>query len=145
MSESTEAPWRSDWSLFIDELADCLRASEDTDGLARRFGNQSVEWEGVLDRKQIDELAPSVNLALPEKHIDFGDGRVAMLKSVSLPLADSAIAGWQQIAEGTMVKFSAMVGAGVSPFPPVEVTNLRSGKTIVMIRLSEGAIVRINK
>ena len=66
MSETTEIPWQSNWNLFIDELTDCLRASEDINDLARRFGNQSIEWEGVLDRKQIDELAPSVNLALPE-------------------------------------------------------------------------------
>ena len=64
-----------------------------------------------------------------------------MLKGVSLPLADSAIADWQQIAEGTIVRFSAIVGAGESPFPPIEVTNLRSGKTIVMVRLSEGVLV----
>ncbi|WP_145246932.1 hypothetical protein [Aeoliella mucimassa] len=47
MSESTEAPWQSDWSLFIDELGGWLRTSEDTDELARRFGNQSIEWEGA--------------------------------------------------------------------------------------------------
>lgn len=141
MRESTKATWQSDWSSFVDVLAGCLQNTEETDALANRFGGKRVEWEGVLDCKQIDELAPSVNLALPEKHIDFGDGRVAILKSISLPLAESAVADWQQIAEGTKVKFSALVGAGESPFPPVEVTNLRSGRTIVMIRLSEGAPV----
>jgi hypothetical protein len=138
MNESTKTSWQSDWTKFVDELAGCLREGEDADKLANRFGGRLVEWEGTLDRKRIDELAASVNLALPEKRIDFGDGRVATVKSISLPLAESAAVDWQQIANGTKVKFSALVGAGESPFPPIEVVNLRSGKTIVTIRLSEG-------
>lgn len=130
--------WRIDWSSFIDEIASCLRAGIGTDELSIRFGNQGIEWEGVIDRKQIDELAPSVNLAMQEKQIDFGDGRLATLKSISLPLDESAINIWQQIPVGTRIKFSAQLGPGESPFAPIEAINLRSGKTIVMVRLTDG-------
>ena len=136
------APWQTSWSIFIDDLARSLRGNENASTLADLFGGRSIEWSGVLVGKRIEPMAPSVNLALPEEQIDFGDGRIATLKSISLPIAESAIVEWQQIPEGTKVAFSALLGSGASPFPPIEITNLRSGKTIVMIRLSEGIPVK---
>jgi hypothetical protein len=134
--------WQSNWDLFVDTLQNRLRAGDTPEALCERFGGRSVTWDGVLEEKSIDSLAPGVLVSLPNRQIELGEGRVVTLDGVSVPVADDSIADWKSLAIGTRFAFSAMLGSAGSPFPPIEVKHLRSGESVVFVRLSEGRPVR---
>jgi len=134
--------WQQDWSLFVATLADCLRAGDTSEKLAQRFGGKEVTWQGVLDEKNIDGLAPLVGITLPQKEIELGQGRSAILDGLSLPIAAHTIEQWSRLELGTPLTFTAILGPSGSLFAPIEVKILRSGRTIVFIRLADAVPVR---
>lgn len=140
--DSTEERWQSDWGLFIDTLSRLLTSGEGTVDVGEYFQGKDIEWVGVLTRKTLNGLAPSVAIQLPTSTIKIADQQVT-LNSVSVPLADSTLSDWIDVEEGSTVKFSATFGEGNTPFLPVEILELPSGKTALMIRLSDGSLVSI--
>lgn len=129
--------WQDNWEVFVDAVADSLRSGATPEALARHFGGKKVRWTGVLDEKNIDELAALVGIALPEKHLDLGQGRMTTLDGVSLPLATHYVADWNKLEVGTPVTFTATLGSATSTFPPIELKHLKSGRCVVMIRLTD--------
>jgi hypothetical protein len=100
-------------------------------------GGRVVTWSGVLEQKNLDHLSPSVSIDIPEKQVDIGEGRIVTLRGLSLPVAEQAIGDWNSLENGIPVTFTATLGSGGSPFAPIEVMGLRSGRYIIMIRLTD--------
>ena len=133
-----DSTWQHDWKTFVEMIAEKLRQHATSEELARLFRSKPVTWSGVLTEKLIDDLAPLVTIVMPVAQIDLGDSGVVDLSNQSVPVARNAIADWDAIPIGTAVTFTATLGAGMSPFVPVQVVRLTSGRTVVMIRLSDG-------
>jgi hypothetical protein len=143
MDDKPTSDWRRDWNLFVDELQMFLRTNEAPGDLSRHFGEQAVEWEGVLVEKQITDAWSGISLSMPRREVEFVDGRRAVLEHIGFPPKESAISEWENLSEGAKVRFSAVVGAGGGPFNSVDIHNLTSGRTIIMLCLREGAPVEI--
>jgi len=129
--------WMESWDLFTKAMERQLQGGATNEELSRFFGGKTVRWQGVIEHMGIDKVAPNVEVALPRRDIKFGDGREASLDGLSLLLADSAIDDWRALSPGTEVRFSATLGQGISPFLPIEIKTLKSGHTVVLIRLSD--------
>lgn len=92
--------------------------------------------------KNIDELSATVSVALPEKTIEFPDGRTVTLNSVALALADDAVADWVDLEIGVGVRFTANLGSRMAIFPPIEVRELSTGTIVVVVRVREGRLIQ---
>ena len=137
---TSESNWETSWDAFVDRLATSLKEGVGTAELSARFGGRRITWTGIVEGKQLNELSPSISIGLSERLIAFGDRRVATLNGLSLPVRESAVSDWQSVEVGSNIRFTATF-VDSSPFPPVEVKNLRSGRTIIMLRLSDGDLV----
>lgn len=133
--------WQQNWLVFVDALAERIHAGDSPEALARQFGGKTVTWEGTLDEKSIDELAPLVGIGMTMKKLDLGGGRSAFLDGVSLPVAKDSIESWSSLELGSRVRFTATLGSKLSTFPPVEAKHLKTGESVVMLRLSNGRLV----
>lgn len=129
-----ELAWQNDWKMFVDVLADQLQRR--VENLEAVFAAKSVRWSGVLAEKLLSEPAPMVTVVMPKAQINLGDRGVVNLSDKSLPVAQDAIGDWERIPIGTTLSFTAILGAEGSPFPAVQVKHLNSGRTIILIRLS---------
>lgn len=133
-----ESTWQRDWKTFVVVITEKLRQRATSEDLASLFSAKPVTWSGVLTEKSIDDLTPLVTIALSPSQIDLGELGIVDLSNQSVPAARNAVAAWDAIPIGTSVTFTAILGAGMSPFFPVQVVRLSSGRTVVMIRLSDG-------
>lgn len=132
--------WLESWESFTQVLERRLQAHATSEDLLRWYGGKTVRWRGVISRLDIDNLAPNVYITLAETVIDLGGGRETLLDVVSLPIADSAIEDWRGFCVGAEVTFEAtFLAHGDSPFPPIEVKTLKSGRTLVMLGLRDAA------
>lgn len=138
MEKHSDSDWQNSWGRFIGVLTEQLRKGATSEELAQQFGSKSVTWSGVLSEKRLDSLAPMVTIDLPIPRIDLGELGVVNVGEQSVPTARDAVVQWNDIPIGTAVSFTGTLDAGSSPFPPVEVIRLSSGRTLVMMRLSNG-------
>lgn len=127
--------WQNDWNEFLDALAESIR-TRGAEQCAQQFGGSTVEWSGVLAEKSLDCTAVSVTIQFPERRIDVGDGRSAVIDHVFLPVDGESVALWRPLRLGRTIQFSATFCAADSVFPPIEVKDLQDGPTIVMIRMT---------
>lgn len=134
--------WQYDWEAFITTLAEHLEKAGSQNRFNQYLLGKTVAWEGILDDKSIDNLAPTVGIGMPTKIIHLGVNQPAVVDGVSLPIANDSIDLWNALEVGCQVKFTATLGSEASIFPPIEVINLRTGESIVMIRLSDGRPIR---
>jgi hypothetical protein len=130
--------WQQDWITFAETVAEHLRVGDSPEMLARHFGGKTVTWKGTLDEKSIDELAQLVGVGMTTMKLDLGGGRSAVLDGVSLPIAKDTIDLWRSLEIGSSVTFTATLGSTLSLFPPVEAKHLKTGESVLMIRLSDG-------
>jgi len=130
--------WQQDWLVFVETVAEHLRAGDSPEMLTQHFGGKTVTWKGTLDEKSIDELAQLVGVGMTTMKLDLGDGRSAVLDGVSLPIAKDSIDLWGSLEIGSGVTFTATLGSLLSLFPPIEAKHLKTGESVVMIRLSDG-------
>lgn len=130
--------WQEDWESFVGVLGQLLRRGATPTELANHFGGKVVTWKGILDEKQLGEMAPCVGIELREMQLDLGPAGIVPVGGQSVPAASGAIADWESIPIGSQVTFSATLGDPQSPFSPVELIHLDSGRVIVMIRLNDG-------
>lgn len=141
MVSKMDISWDNSWDVFAEMISEKFRSGATSEEVSSELNGREVTWQGVLDRKDLDELAPSVGIALPVKELCLGEDRVATLSGIGLPVADSSVSEWGQLELGTPVVFKARMGCGNSPFLPVKMKTLRSGKTIILISFSEGVIL----
>jgi hypothetical protein len=130
--------WQEDWDGFVDLLAGLLRKGATTRELTDQFGGKVITWSGVLERKNLDHTSPSVSVDVPERQLDIGEGTTVPLSGLSLPVAEDAVGDWNRLENGSRLTFTATLGSQGSPFGPVEVMRLQSGRHIIMIRLVDG-------
>jgi hypothetical protein len=129
--------WQNDWSEFAKVIGVRLRQGAVPGAVALEFGSQMITWTGVLKEKWLDDLAPMVTIGLAEAEIQLKDSVSVPITELSVPVARDAVSNWQGIPVGTCVSFTAILG-GSSIFSPVEVKKLSTGRTLLMIRLSDG-------
>jgi hypothetical protein len=135
------AAWQSDWRLFANDLSEYLLTGVQPDQIAAIFAGRRVRWEGILEEKDIDELAPGVYIAVERMNVAVGNGAHVVVDVLTLPIENESILDWSHLKIGQPVKFEATIGSKL-PFPPIEVKQLPSGATILMIRLSDGALLK---
>lgn len=133
--------WQEDWEQFCNLLNDSFQSGDTVDVINSRLTGKEVIWSGILEGKDIDELAPGVYVELSEKLIRFNDGRVAKINGLALPITAGSVPLWDSIEVGSKIVFNATMGRGKSPFPPVAVKTFKSGKTIVTVKLSNGVLI----
>lgn len=131
--------WQNNLDEFLNTVAKQLQAGDTVDVLRQRFGGKTIRWSGILDEKTLEEPAPSVDINVPHKVMDVGNGRLAEFAGLSVPVAANTVAAWDAIQIGSRVAFTAtLLSPALSPFLPVEVHELRSGRTLVSIGLTGG-------
>jgi hypothetical protein len=134
--------WQNDWSVFCDVLSECLESENGIEMIQSRFGTKDVTWSGVLEEKDLGELALGVYIGLPQRHLSFCDGRTAIINGLALPITEDSIPLWKKITDGAGVTFRARMGRSDAVFPAISVKTYKSGRTTVTIALSGGIPVR---
>lgn len=137
----THEAWQSDWNDFVTLFQQKLRMGETASALSQFFSEKVVIWNGILDDKSIDDLAPNVGITLPEREIDLGDGSLDTLDGISLPINDCAVSDWQRLEIGCPVQFSAKFSSAEFIFQPIEIKHLTDGTRLLFIRLTDGKVV----
>jgi hypothetical protein len=136
MGDMMKTAWQKNWTRFVKLLGEQLLRGTPDEEIATLFKSPSVMWTGVLTEKKIDDSTRLVTLLLPHAPIDLGNSGLLNLSEQSVSVARDSVIEWQSIPIGTDVTFTADFSAGQSPFLPLEVIHLSSGRTLVMIRLS---------
>ena len=133
-----QTDWKQDWNSFVDFLAESVAAGKSGSDLADKFGGEVVFWKGKLESKlRLDDDAPLVSISLPQRTIQFPDGIEVVIDGFGLPVASDSLTFWREIVEGSNLTFSASF-LGEGAFPPVEITELPSGRRLLMLRLWNG-------
>lgn len=132
--------WQESWDSFVESLAEHFRSRGTAAELAKRFGGRVVRWSGVLDLKDLDGSAPSVEISFPEKQLELEDGHSTTLYGLALPVDKLTVADWKSKHVGAQVTFTATFVSEMSPFPAIEVVHLENGPSILMIRVSGGKL-----
>jgi len=130
--------WTTSWDVFTNLLQDKIAENRSTQSLAAFFGGKLVQWKGIIDDMDLDDLSPSIGIALPERIIHINNTDKARLVGISLPPASDAIDQWARLKVGDRVIFQAVLGRADSPFPPIEPIQLSSDRTILRIRMGNG-------
>ena len=131
--------WRNDWDVFLKCTTELLRKGVTVDELSKRFGGAEVTWQGVVDEKHLNGLAPSVGITMAQTQVDLGARGIAAFAGLNLPIAEDSARDWEQLIIGSRVKFTAhLVGAGTSMFPPIEIKTLSTGRIILDVRVTGG-------
>jgi hypothetical protein len=136
MGRTTEPTWKNDWNAFTEFLEMQLQGGATQNDLASSFGGCEVCWAGTIENVEIDELSAGVDVLLDERIVTLQNGSEVILDGLSLSLAEESTDKWQSFTAGDLVSFTAILGNLASPFSPIEVKTLGSGKSIIMIRLS---------
>ena len=131
---SERSEWQNDWTAFTSYLEVQLRNGATEDDLANCFGGCEVRWAGEIEEIDIDDLAAFVNVLLVERSIKLQNDAVVLLDGLALVVSERSTEKWESRRVGETVTFTAILGAAGSPFPPIQVTTLRSGKTVIMIQ-----------
>lgn len=134
--------WQESWDCFVDLLNKHLRTNDVSSDLTSCICEKKITWEGLVEKVNLNALAPSIYINLPSRTIDFGDGRTAVVDGISLPVAAGSEASWANVHPGESIRFEAVIGPHESPFPPVTVKTFKSGNTIVLIRLYGGIPIK---
>lgn len=130
--------WQNDWATFVQVLADELRRDAPPTSLSDEFGAKVVRWSGILLEKLLDDLAPTVTIGVSPTQIEVEPHGPIVIGDLSVPARRDAVSAWDGIPIGASVTFTAVLGGRTSPFAPIEVMELNSGRRVAMIRLSEG-------
>ena len=138
MLNNTTDGWKSDWKLFVTFLGQQLQNGCTQDELDKLFGDCKIQWEGTIERKHISEIVAIVDVFLPEYIVKLREGGEIVLDGITLSVPAHSIERWNRFSIGDHITFSANLGDFNSPFSPVECKSLKSGKTIVIIRASNG-------
>jgi len=133
MSNTQE--WNTNWSLFTDELERALQSGASNADLAKLFGGHQIQWSGTIEQIDFDDLSTVIDVALPARTIAFADGNSVMLDGLTLAVAESDTTAWEGFRTGDDITFTADFGISQSPFSSIELKTLRSGKSIIMIRV----------
>lgn len=128
--------WENNWLAFADELERKLQSGATLEELAKCFGGRQIKWNGTVEQVDFDELAAIVDVALPNRIVTLEDGGQALLDGLTLPVAEASTEKWRGLSTGADVTFVATLGEAGSPFSPIEVKTLKSGESIIMIRVS---------
>jgi hypothetical protein len=128
--------WENNWLAFADELERKLQSGATPEELARCFGGRQVKWNGTVEQVDFDELAAIVDVALPNRVVTLEDGGQSPLDGLTLAVAEASTEKWRGLSTGDDVTFVATLGEAGSPFSPIEVKTLKSGESIIMIRVS---------
>jgi hypothetical protein len=137
----TASTWQEHWPAFVDEVSKLLRRGESSETLATIFGGRTVRWRGTVFRMKLDEVAPGVDLDLPEIHVDLGHGRSVVLNGLYLPISDTSAEDWSKSQPGDKVLFEATFLSGPNPFPPIELHTFSTGRTILSIQVTNGKLI----
>ena len=132
--------WTKDWIAFTDKVASIGQCGEPSE-FVNTFSGATVRWHGVLTEKNLSEPAPSVEIDTAEVSLDLGGGRTASLSGFALPVADREVESWNSVPLGAEVHFEAQFVSSSIPFAAVEVKTLSSGRTLVMLRLTDGRLI----
>jgi hypothetical protein len=129
--------WQYDWKSFVDALSSRILVTQSNEDLSRPFGGKRVAWRGVLAKRDLDEIAPSVEIDLPPLKVQLPNGRSDVLDGISLPVAAGSSKQWMNLRIGDSVNFEATFPTS-TPFPAIEVKHLKSGKSLILLGLNDG-------
>lgn len=132
----SDVRWKNDWNLFTEFLEQQLHNGASQDELADYFGGCEVRWKGIIEQIDFDELASVVDVLLPERVVKLRDGSEVALDGLTLAVPEGSTEAWQDFRTGDEITFRATLGEPNSPFSPVELKTLKSGKSVIMIRAS---------
>ncbi|MDA0833263.1 MAG: hypothetical protein O2955_13095 [Planctomycetota bacterium] len=133
--------WRTSWISFVDLLEELLHSGADQSEIIKCFGGHQIQWNGTIESIDISPPAPNVVVALPNKRIDVGDGTIAVLDGLSLPISDRVIEHWRNQRVGATLEFQATLGSTNSVFPSIEVVDVGNGKSVVFVRIDDAVPV----
>ena len=125
--------WQNDWVSFTSSLESELQNGATNKALSSRFGGSIICWTGTIEHMNISKLVAAVDVSLAKRIIRMIDGDEIVLDGVSLTIAENETEKWTQFRTGDLVTFKATLGDPDSPFPPIEVKTLRSGKSLIII------------
>ena len=104
------AAWQRSWDAYVEAYNACLKDSACKPEV--RFGKKRVQWEATLVALNLDTDSPSAKLSVSSAK-GFNVSKPPTVFQIIWPeLRASAIARWQAIPLGTVVRFDAMIEEG---------------------------------
>ncbi len=134
----TENNWQKSWNCFVELLKKEIENGATSEELSEKLEGKQIRWEGVFNRLDTDEPTPNVGIALPEKIIKIPGMTFVEIGKIAPSINRESILEWTKIPLGSKIRFQATIGnRGPSPFLPITVDLLDSGRTLVMISFKE--------
>lgn len=127
--------WCKDWSVFVGELRRLIQSGSSNADLVKMFGGHQVQWSGIVEEVDIDELSATVNVEMTAYTLSLLDGGSILLDGLTLRVAEADEPVWESYESGDEVAFVADLVNPSIPFPCIELKKLPTGKSYIMIRL----------
>lgn len=142
MSHQFFNTWQNDWREFTKLLqAKILTCSSMTE-LSSYFGGVEICWTGTINRFDFDTNARLVMVSLPPQSVKVTNGSEVLLETLALAVSPECKKKWDEFKVGDKVTFVATLHDKDAIFPPIEVTSLSTGKTIIFINANKSRPVR---
>ena len=132
---STVHGWNTNWPLFAHELERALQGGASNADLAEMFGGQQIQWTGTIEQINFNELRAVVDVALQPHTVGLPNGEIVILDGLTLAVAESDASNWEGYKRGDKVTFRAVLGEPQTPFSAIELKTLKSGRSIIMLRV----------
>lgn len=137
MSRESLNAWQNDWKEFAKVLQAKLSSCESKADLSAYFGGVEICWTGTIERFDFDATARLVMVSLPPQSIIVGNDRVVLLDNLALAVSSDCQEKWNELKVGDKVTFVATLHNKDATFPPIEVTTLSTGKTIIFVNANK--------
>lgn len=130
-----------DWNAFIDAVQGLLLSGASRDELTKTFAGKVVTWSGMIDKVELDDIEPSVDIDLPSRVVQLSGGNTWTVGGMHVPVNRETMGEWQRCRSGDNVRFEATLGSNNAVFPPVDLIDLGNGRTFLCIRVTNGRLV----